>query len=92
MLKLFKSLRRDMDAFALWTISLTWMCHFKLEETVTPSYLREDREISEGIGLSKRGEVVRKHIGIIIDLEGLNLMSKTASSSAILLKIFRATY
>jgi len=29
-LNLFKRLRRDMDAIALWTISLTWIPHFKL--------------------------------------------------------------
>ena len=35
----------------------------------------------------KRGEVLRKHIGIIIDLERFTLMSKTAASSAAPLRI-----
>ena len=39
-----------MDALALWTISLTWISHFKLEEIVTPSNLKEDTEISGEIG------------------------------------------
>ena len=47
-LNLFKSLRRDMDALALWTISLTWISHFKVEENVTPSTLKEEIEISGG--------------------------------------------
>ena len=50
MLNLFKSLRRDMDTFGVWAISLTWISLFKLEEIVTPSNLKEDTEISGGIG------------------------------------------
>ena len=86
-LDLFKRLRGDMDVLALWAISLTWISHFKLEEIVTPSNLKEDLEISEGIGLMKRGEVLRKHIGIIIDLEGFTLMFKTAASSVLSLRL-----
>ena len=37
--------------------------------------------------MRKGGEVLRKHIGIIIDLEGFTLMSKTAALSAISLRI-----
>jgi hypothetical protein len=47
-LNLFKSLRTEMDAFALWTISLIWISHIKVEEIVIPSYLKEDTEISGG--------------------------------------------
>ena len=35
-----------MDALALWAISITWLFHFKLEEIVTPSNLKEDIEVS----------------------------------------------
>ena len=47
-LNLFKSLRRDMDILAFWIISLMWISHFKLEEIVTQSNLKEDIEISGG--------------------------------------------
>ena len=80
-LNLFKSFRRDMDTLALWTITLTLISHFKLEEIVAWSNSKEDTEISGGIGLRKRGEVLRKYIVIIIDLEGFTLMSKTAVPS-----------
>jgi len=61
--------------------------HFELEEIVTPSNLKEDIEIPGTIGLRKRGEVLRKHIGIIIDLEGFILMSMFAASSVKSLRI-----
>jgi hypothetical protein len=86
-LNLFNSLRRDMDTLALWTISLTWISHFKLEEIVTTIKLNEETEIFGGIGLRKRGKVLRKHIGIIIDLEGFILMTKSAASFAISLRM-----
>ena len=86
-LNLFKSFRTDKDALALWIVSFTWISHFKLEEIVTPSNLKGDTETSGGIGLRKRGKVLRKHIGIIIDWEGFTLMSKTVASSAISMRI-----
>ena len=70
-----------MDALALWTLSLTWTSHFKLEEIVTENNLKEDTEISGGIALRENDAILRKHIGIITDLEGFTLMSMSAASS-----------
>ena len=55
------------DTLAKLTMSLTWISHFKFEEIVTRYSLNEDKEISEGIGLTKQGEDLRKPIGIIMD-------------------------
>jgi len=46
MLNLFKSLRRNMDALALWKVSLTRISHFELKKMVNSSNLKEDKEIS----------------------------------------------
>jgi hypothetical protein len=46
-------------------MSLTWISHFKFEETVMPSSLKEDIEISGGIRVKKQGKDLRTQISII---------------------------
>ena len=87
MLNLFRSLRRAIETLTLWVMYLTWIFHFKCEEIVTPSNLKEDAEISGEIGLRKQGKGLSKHIGIIKDLVGFTVMSKSLASSSISLRI-----
>jgi len=85
--KFIQELKERHGRISFMEIFLAWISHFKLDEIAIPSNLKEDTEISGGIRLRKRCEVLRKRIGIIIDLEGFTLMSKTAASSAISLRI-----
>jgi len=86
-IKFIQELKERHGRISFMEIFLAWISHFKLDEIAIPSNLKEDTEISGGIRLKKRCEVLRKRIGIIIDLEGFTLMSKTAASSAISLRI-----
>ena len=70
-----------MDALALRTISFTWISHFKLEEIVTPSNLKEDTEISGGIGSRKAGIDFKKFIVIIFDLVEFTFIFRFLASS-----------
>ena len=70
-LNLLRSIRRTIDTLALWVISLTCISCIKFEEIMTPSNLKENTEISRGIGLRKQVDNLRKQISIIMDLEGV---------------------
>jgi len=64
----FNSLRREIDALAMWMIFLTWIFQFKLEEIMTANSFEMDTNISQGRGFRKRGKNLRKYTSIIVDL------------------------
>ena len=49
---------------------------------MTPSNLKEEKQISRWAGVRKQGGVLRIHIGIVMDLEGFTLMFKSMASFA----------
>ena len=54
---------------------------------MTPSSLNDDTEVSGGIELRKQSEDLRKQIGIIMDLEGFTVISRSKASLPISLRI-----